>query len=189
MSSNLTATIPGYIAGTWNIDPVHSDIAFSIRHMMVSKVRGQFRTFEGQIVTAENPLESSATATIDLASIDTGDANRDGHVRSADFFDVDNNKTMTFRSTGITAGGDGFVVDGELTLHGVTRPISLDVEANGFGPDAWGGTRAGFSATGEISRKDFGLEFNMPLDGGGVVLGDKVQLSLEIEAVLQAPAA
>jgi polyisoprenoid-binding protein YceI len=180
-----TTTIPGYQVGTWAIDPVHSDVSFTIRHMMVSKVRGKFTAFEGQIVTAENPQESSATATIDLSSIDTGNADRDNHLRSADFFDVTTHPKMTFQSTSVAASGDTFTMEGDLTLHGVTKKVTLTVEANGFGPDAWGGTRAGFSATTEISRKDFGIEFNMPLEGGGVVLGEKVQVSMEIEAVLQ----
>jgi len=184
-----STTIPGYQVGVWNIDPVHSEVSFSVRHMMVSKVRGRFGTFEGQIVTAADPLQSSVTATIDLSSIDTNDANRDGHLRSADFFDVETHPKMTFKSTSVAAGGDGFVVRGDLTLHGVTKEVTLNVEANGFGPDAFGGVRAGFTATTEISRKDFGVEFNMVLpDGVGVVIGDKVQITIEAEAVLQ-PAA
>src|SRR3954464_14086244 len=117
--------IPGYVAGTWTIDPVHSEVGFSVRHMMVSKVRGKFNVFSGDIVTGENPLESSVSATIDLSSIDTGNADRDNHIRSADFFDVDQHKTMTYRSTGIRLAGDDFVLDGELTLKGVTKPLSL----------------------------------------------------------------
>lgn len=181
--------IPGYVAGTWAIDPVHSDLSFTVRHMMVSKVRGKFHHVEGQIITAANPLASSATATIDLASFDTGNEQRDNHIRSADFFDIDKYPTMTYRSSAVRAAGDGFVVDGELSLHGVTRQVPLKVEIIGFGPDPFGGTRAGFSATGEINRRDFGIDISMPIDGGGVVVGDKVQLLLEIEAVLQAPAA
>lgn len=176
--------IPNYVVGTWTIDPVHSDVSFIVRHMMVSKVRGHFATFEGQIVTAENPLESSATATIDINSFSTGNDQRDNHIRSADFLDVEKYPTMTFRSTGVRLTDDGYVVDGELSLHGVTRPLTLAVEVNGFGPDGYGGTRAGFSAKGEINRRDYGIDITMPLDGGGVVVGDKVQLALEIEAVL-----
>ncbi|HEV7908385.1 MAG TPA: YceI family protein [Pseudonocardiaceae bacterium] len=178
--------IPGYHAGTWNIDPVHSDVSFSVRHMMVSKVRGRFSSFSGQIVTAENPLESSVTANIDLASIDTNNADRDGHIKSKDFFEVETYPTMTYRSTGIRADGEDFVVDGELSLHGVTKQVPLKLELNGFGPDAWGGTRVGASASAEISRSDFGIDIAMPLDGGGVVVGDKISIQLEIQAVLQA---
>ena len=178
--------IPGYLAGTWTIDPIHSEVGFSVRHMMVSKVRGRFGTFNGTIVTASDPAASSATASIDLGSVDTGSEQRDGHLRSADFFATDTNKQMTYRSTAIRHEGSDFVVDGELTIAGVTRPVALTVELNGFGPDAYGGTRAGFSATGEISRKDFGITYNAAIEGGGVVIADKVTLQLEIEAVLDA---
>jgi polyisoprenoid-binding protein YceI len=185
MSTSATQ-IPGYVVGTWAIDPVHSHLSFSVRHLMVSKVRGRFDSFEGQIVTAENPLESSATITIDLASINTGNEQRDDDLRSTTFLDIKNHPTMTFRSTGIRPGGDHYLADGELSLHGVTRPVTLEVEVNGFGPDPWGNTRAGFSAKTEISRKDFGIDTDMPMDGGGVVVGDKIQIDIEIEAVLQA---
>lgn len=181
--------IPGYIAGTWTIDPVHSDVSFSVRHMMVSKVRGRFGAFTGTVVTDEDPLASKVTAEIDLTSIDTNNAQRDDHIRSADFFEVDKHPNMTYASTGIRQSGDGYVVDGELSLKGITKSVPLALEFNGAGPDAFGGTRAGFSATTEISRKDFGIEFNMPIDGGGVVIGDKISITLEIEAVLDAPGA
>jgi len=177
-------TIPGYITGTWTIDPVHSEVGFTVRHMMVSKVRGKFSSFNGEVVTGSNPLESSVTAEIDLSSIDTGNADRDNHIRSADFFDTDTHKTMTFRSTGVRADGGDFLLDGELTLKGVTKPVSLNLELGGFGPDAFGGTRAGFTATGEIKRSDFGVDFNAVLETGGMVVSDKVNLHLEIEAVL-----
>src|SRR5689334_21215146 len=122
----MSIDIPGYQAGTWTIDPVHSDVSFTIRHMMVSKVRGNFRTFEGTIVTGEKPDESTVTATIDMSSIDTGQAQRDEHIRSADFFEIDKYPTMTYRSTGLRADGDGdFVLDGELTLKGITKQVPL----------------------------------------------------------------
>ncbi len=178
--------IPGYVAGTWVIDPVHSDVSFSVRHMMVSKVRGRFGTFSGQIVTGEDLTGSSVTAEIDLGSIDTNNAQRDQHLRSADFLEVTSHPTMTYRSNRVRAEGDGYVVDGELTLHGVTREVPLALEVNGVGPDVFGGSRAGFSATTTINRKDFGIDLDMPMDGGGVVIGDKVQVALEIEAVLGA---
>lgn len=176
--------IPNYVAGTWRIDGIHSDVSFSVRHMMVSKVKGRFGSFEGTIITGASPLDSSLTATVDLASIDTNNADRDNHIRSADFFDTDANQTLTYRSTGVRPNGNDYIVDGELTLKGVTKPVALRLEVNGFGPDAYGGTRAGFSATTTISRSDFGVDINLPMDGGGVVIGDKVQISLEIEAVL-----
>lgn len=178
--------IPGYLVGTWHIDPAHSDVSFSVRHMMVSKVRGRFDSFEGELVTAENPLESSVTASIDLSSIDTNNADRDAHIKSKDFFEVERHPTMTYRSTGVRADGGDFVVDGVLSLHGVAKSVPLKLELGGFGPDAYGGTRVGFTATTEISRGDFGIDISTPLDGGGVVVGDKISIHLEIEAVLQA---
>ncbi|HEU5271000.1 MAG TPA: YceI family protein [Jatrophihabitans sp.] len=177
--------IPGYLTGTWQIDPTHSDVSFSVRHMMVSKVKGRFGTFSGTIVTAENPLESSVTAEIDAASIDTNQAQRDNHIRSADFFEVAKYPTITFTSTSVEPKGDDFLVHGDLTIKGNTRSVPLKLELNGFGPDAYGGTRAGFTATTEISRKEFGVDIDMPMDGGGVVVGDKITITLEIEAVLQ----
>ena len=181
-----TATqIPGYLAGTWDIDPVHSDVSFTVRHMMVSKVRGRFSSFSGEIVTGADITGSAVTATIDATSIDTNNDQRDGHIRSADFFDVENHPTWTFRSTGVRTDGDDVVLDGELTIKGVTRTVPLTLEVNGFGPDAYGGTRAGFSASTTINRSDFGVDIAMPLDGGGVVVSEKVQIDLEIQGVLR----
>jgi polyisoprenoid-binding protein YceI len=184
--STSTATIPGYVTGTWTIDPVHSEVGFSVRHMMVSKVRGKFTTFEGTVTTGEDVTDSTVTATVDLSSIDTGNVDRDNHIRSADFFEVDAHTTMTFTSTGIRAEGGDYVLDGDLTLKGITKPVSFDLELGGFGPDAYGGTRAGFSATTTINRKDFGVDFNAAMETGGVVVGDKVTVNLEIELVLDA---
>jgi polyisoprenoid-binding protein YceI len=183
--TTATTRIPGYLAGTWDIDPVHSDVAFTVRHMMVSKVRGRFDTFAGEIVTGEKLTDSSVTASIDAASIDTGNHQRDEHVRSADFFDVENYPTWTFRSTGVRTDGDDLIVNGELTIKGVTRSVPLAVEVGGIGPDLGGGTRIGFSASTTIDRNDFGIDIKMPLDGSGVVVSDKVQIALEIEAVLR----
>ena len=179
-------TIPGYRTGTWQIDAVHSDVSFSVRHMMVSKVRGNFTDFEGTIVTAEQPTDSTVTATIKLDSIDTRNAQRDAHIRSADFFEVETYPTMTYRPTGLTANSDDtWTLDGELSLHGVTKSVALHLELNGFTADPYGGQRAGFSAKTEINRKDFGIDIDLPMDGGGVVVGDKITVTLEIEAVLQ----
>lgn len=178
-------TIPGYIAGTWEIDATHSDVSFSVRHMMVSKVRGRFNSVSGRVVTGENLQDSSVTAEIDVDSFDTGNAQRDEHIRSSDFLHAAEFPKMTFRSTGIRGAGENVVVSGDLTLHGVTRPVELAVEVTGFGPDAFGGTRAGFEATTKINRKDFGIDIEMPLDGGGVVIGDTIQVTLDIQAVLQ----
>ncbi|QKW38001.1 YceI family protein [Actinomadura sp. NAK00032] len=184
--------VPDYIAGTWAIDPLHSGVGFTIRHLMVSKVRGRFGTFAGTIVTGDDPLGSSVTATIDLSSVDTGNATRDEHVRSADFLDTAKYPEMTYRSTGVRRDGDGFVLDGELTLRGLTRQVPLKLEIEGFGPDPFReddpfkGARAGFTATGEISRLEFGVGDTAKVPGGsGLGLGEKVQIILEIEAVLQ----
>jgi len=176
--------IEGYVAGTWELDPVHSHIGFVARHLMVSKVRGHFSKFQAQIVTAPNPLESSATATIDLSSVETGNDMRDNDLRSSNFFDAATHPEMTFRSTGIRRDGDGLALDGDLTIRGVTRPVSLAFEVNGFGPDPFGGTRAGFSAHGEINRTDFGVSFNAPVPGG-VMISEKIQIEIEAEAVLK----
>src|SRR6202046_4074223 len=175
MTASTTAgAIPGYLAGTWTIDPVHSEVGFSVRHMMVSKVRGRVATFSGKLRTGANPLGPSVTAEIDLASIITGSEQRDQHIRSADFFEVETYPTMTYRSTGIRQDGGDYVIDGELTLKGVTKSVPLTLELNGFGPDPFGGTRAGFTATGEINRKDFNVNFNAPMQNGGVVVSDKI---------------
>jgi polyisoprenoid-binding protein YceI len=187
MMTETAVEIPGYVAGTWTIDPVHSEVSFTVRHMMVSKVRGRFDKFEGSITTAPDPLASSVTATVDLASVNTGNETRDNHIRSEDFFHVEKHPTMTFRSTGIRPAGDGhYLLDGELTLHGVVRPVTFRLEVNGFSPDPYGGTRAGFSATAEVNRNDWNVSFNGPIPGAGagMILSDKVTLNLEIEAVL-----
>ncbi|NKZ06788.1 YceI family protein [Actinomadura latina] len=184
--------VPGYVAGTWTIDPLHSNIGFTVRHLMVSKVRGRFGTFEGTVVTGDDPLDSSVTATIDLASIDTGIDKRDEHVRSADFLDAAKYPTMTYRSTGVRRDGDDYVLDGDLTLRGLTRPVPLKLEIGGFGPDPFReddpfkGARAGFTATGELSRLEFGVGDTAKIPGGGGLgLGEKIQIILEIEAVLR----
>ena len=176
-------SVPGYQAATWNIDPVHSEVGFSVRHMMVSKVRGRFTKFSGQIVTAEDPLQSSVTAEIDLTSINTGQEQRDQHIQSADFFEVETYPTMTYKSTGIRVEDGEYILDGDLTLKGVTKNVPLRLELQGFGEDPYGGYRAGFTATGELNRRDFNVNFNAPMQNGGVVVADKIQLHLEIEAV------
>ena len=186
--SSTAVEIPGFVAGTWAIDPVHSEVSFTVKHMMVSKVRGRFDTFEGTIVTGPDPLSSSVTASVDLSSVNTGQEQRDAHIRSADFFEVEKHPFMTFASTSVSPDGDRFLLVGDLTLKGVTKPVTFKLDVNGFGPDAYGGTRVGFSATTEISRGEFGVNFNGPIPGvpGGVAVSDKVTINLEIEGVLQA---
>lgn len=180
--------IPGYVAGQWDIDAVHSEVSFTVKHMMVSKVRGRFDKFEGTIVTGEKPEESKVTASVDAASINTGNEQRDGHIRSADFFEVEKHPTWDFASTAVRdVTADGFKLDGDLTIKGTSKPVTFDVELNGIGPDAYGGTRIGFSAQTVINRGDFGVDFNGPIPGAdnGVILGDKVTVNLEIEGVLK----
>jgi len=181
-------TVPQIPAGTWSIDPSHSEIGFSVRHLMVSKVKGKFATFSGTLTVGENVLDSSVNAEIDATSITTGDAQRDGHLNSADFFETEKYPTWTFASTGVKDDGGDFIVSGDLTIKGNTRPIELELEFNGVTSDPNFGTRVGFTAETEVSRKEYGVDIEMPLDGGGVVVGDKIKVILEIEAVLQAEA-
>jgi polyisoprenoid-binding protein YceI len=182
----MPTTLPGLAAGTWQVDPSHSEIGFVVRHMMVSKVKGRFADVTGTIVVAEDALASTVEATAQAASIDTRDENRDGHLKSADFFDVEKWPDVTFRSTGIRENSGDFVLDGDLTIRDQTRPVSFDLEFNGVAanPMAEGRPTAGFSAATEISRKDFGLEWNVALETGGVIVADKVTINLEIEAGL-----
>ncbi|MGH9044159.1 MAG: YceI family protein [Acidimicrobiales bacterium] len=189
MTTLTTTEIPGYVAGTWTVDPVHSDVSFSVRHMMVSKVRGHFERFSGEIVTGEDPLDSTVTASVDATSLNTNNAQRDDHIRSGDFLEVEKYSTLELRSTGLRAEGPGtYALDAELTIHGVTRSVTFALELNGFTKDPFGGYRTGFSATTDVSRSDFGVSINLPMEGGGVVVADKVQIHLEIEAVLDTPA-
>lgn len=179
---SIDTVAPGLTAGTWNIDPTHSEVTFSIRHLM-TKVRGSFTEFSGAVQIGDDLAGSSATAEIKMASIDTRNADRDAHVRQADVLDVENHPTMTFTATGVRAEGGDHYLDGDLTIRGITRPVTLTVEFNGVAEDPWGGTRAGFSAETTINRKDWGIEFNVPLKGEGAMLGDKVGLQLEIQTV------
>lgn len=176
--------VPGYVAGTWDLDPVHSHIGFVARHLMVSKVRGKFAKFDVQVMTAENPRDSTVNVSIDAASVDTGNEMRDEDLRSERFLDTANHPQITFRSTSITPDGDKYKMAGDLTIRGVTKPVTLDMEVNGFGPDPYGGTRAGFSAAGEINRTDFGVSFNAPIPGG-VMVSEKIAIEIEAEAVLR----
>ncbi|VEG57255.1 YceI protein [Mycolicibacterium aurum] len=171
--------------GTWAIDPVHSSVAFSVRHLMVSKVRGVFDTFSGAITVAEDGTPS-VSAEIAVDSIDTRNEQRDAHLKAADFFDAEKFPVATFVSTGVRADGDRYVLDGDFTLKGITKPISLDLEFNGVNPGMGHGEVAGFEASVVLNRKDFGIDIDMPLETGGAVVGDKVTITLEIEALKQA---
>ena len=177
-----TTTLP---AGPWTLDAAHSSISFSVRHMMVSKVRGQFTDFTADIVTAEDPLASTVSAVVQLASIDTRDSGRDEHLRTNDFFDIENHPTMTFTSTGLECSGSDYRLVGDLTIKGVTRPVTFDLEVGGVAKDPWGNTKTGFTASTTVNRKDFGLTYNAALETGGVLIGDKVTIELDIEAALK----
>lgn len=180
-----STTIPGYRAGTWEIDASHSEVGFAVRHMMVSKVRGRFTGFSGTIQTGDTVEASSVNADIDLTTIATGNEQRDAHLRSPDFFATDEFPAMTFRSTGVRASGGDWIITGDLTLKGITKSVDLKTELNGIGPDAFGGVRAGFTATTSINRQDFKVTWNQAIEGGGVVVADRVDITLDIEAVLQ----
>jgi polyisoprenoid-binding protein YceI len=169
--------------GTWNVDPSHSALSFSARHLMISKVRGHFASFGGEIEVTEDPLASTVHAVADTASITTGDESRDGHLKSADFFDVEHYPTLSFVSTSIEQDGSDFRLAGLLTVKDITKPVVFDLEFDGVTTDPWGNTKAGFSAETEINRKDFGLEWNVALETGGVLVGEKVKIQLDIEAV------
>jgi polyisoprenoid-binding protein YceI len=169
--------------GIWNVDPVHSSVGFVARHMMISKVRGHFSTFSGTITVTEDPLQSSVEAEVDLGSIATGDEQRDAHLKGADFFNVEKHPMMHFKSTGLKANGDDYILTGDLTVAGKTRSVDFDLEFDGVEKDPWGGTRAGFSATADVSRKEWELTWNVALEAGGVMIGDKVKIELEVQAV------
>ena len=173
--------------GTYAIDPSHTELGFAVRHMAVSKVRGRFSSFEGTLVLAEDPADSQATVTIDATSVDTRDENRDGHLKTNDFFDVENHPTWTFKSTAIKHdGGTDFKVDGDLTIRGVTKPVTLDVTLEGVVKDPYGNHRVGFSASTSINREDFDVSFGAVMEAGGLVVAKKVDIQIELEAVLQA---
>jgi len=177
--------IPGYVAGTWTLDPAHSEVSFTVRHLAISKVRGTFDAFDATVVTAENPEESTLVATIDMNSINTNQKDRDNHLRTSDFFAIDEYPTMEYRSTGIRQDGDDFLLDGELTLRGVTKPVTLRGEFGGIITDGYGQTKAGASGSAKINRKDFGVNWNTALEGGGFMLGDDVTISIDAQVVLQ----
>ncbi len=173
-------------AGTWTIDQAHSVAEFAVKHMMVSTVKGRFKNLTGTLhVDEANPAGSRIEAAIEVASVDTGAEQRDEHLRSDDFFNAAQYPEITFRSTSISGKGDDWKMDGELTIRDVTRPVVLDVEFEGRGPDAYGGERAGFTATTKINRKDFGVNWNGLIEAGGVVVSDTVKITLNIEAVRQ----
>jgi len=186
----MTATTPQVrteslpASGTWTIDPSHSSVEFVVRHLMVAKVRGRFSEFAGTIHVGDTPEASSVEVSIAPASITTGDPQRDGHLQSADFFDVEQYPAIGFRSTAVRpVKGERYAVDGELTVHGVSKPVTLDLEYQGSITDPFGNDKAVFSASTEIDREDWGLTWNQALESGGVLVGKKAKIEIEVEAV------
>lgn len=171
--------------GTYNVDPSHSRVEFSVKHLGIANVKGTFGSFEGQLVIENGDLSTAiATGSVDVATVDTNEADRDTHLRSADFFDVETYPKMTFRSTSISPHGDDeFVIEGELTLHGVTQPITLKAEVQGTETDPWGNERVGLEISGKLDRSDYGMKFNQALGSGNLLVSDKVKLSLDVSAV------
>ena len=187
VSTATTPTTPTTFT-TWSLDPAHSHVEFAVKHLMISTVKGRFGVVRGTVRLDDNdPARGQAEIEIDTDSIDTREPKRDAHLRSADFFDVETFPSITFRSTRIAdTTGDRFKLIGDLTIHGVTREVTLDVTAEGRGKDPWGGERAGFSAATKIKRSDFGLTWNQALETGGFVVGDDIKISLDVEVVKQA---
>ncbi|MGH3929330.1 MAG: YceI family protein, partial [Pseudonocardiaceae bacterium] len=170
----VATTLAALPMGRWKLDDAHSELGFTVRHLMVSKTRGRFRSFASTVVLAENQLLSSVVATIDVKSLDTGNEPRDAAVLSAEYLDAENYPQLTFRSTGIRGDGEDYLLSGDLTIRGVTRPVELKVQYNGDITDPFGNERIGFSAQGEINRKAFDISVDLPMDGGGFVIGDKI---------------
>jgi polyisoprenoid-binding protein YceI len=172
------------LTGTWNLDTAHTRLGFAAKHAMVTTVRGAFLDFDGSLtIDGDHPEKSSAEVVIQAASFDSGNAQRDGHVRSGDFLDVENHPTLSFRSTDVRVDGDDFVLVGDLTIRGTTRPVELKGELEGVDKDPFGNLRVGFSAETQISRKDFGLTWNVALESGGLLVSDKVKITLDVSAV------
>ncbi|MFF1384228.1 YceI family protein [Arthrobacter sp. NPDC058288] len=179
-------TLPqGITPGIWTLDMSHSEIGFTVRHAGISKVRGRFTDASAEAHVGTSLSASSLHATVKTASFESGDANRDAHVRGADFFDVEQFPEMTFRATGIEGDGEDYTVTGDLTIRGITKPVELEVEFTGVAVDPFGATRAGFSAEAEISRKEFGLTWNAALEAGGLLVSDKVKINVEAALVKQ----
>ena len=181
MSTTAITAIP---TGTWNVDPVHSSVEFRVKHLGIATVKGSFREYEGRIEVGEDTASTRAYGKIKTASIDTGEPQRDDHLRSPDFFDVENHPEMTFESTSIEViDEDEFHVTGDLTMHGVTHPITLHAEVTGAEEDPWGNTRVGLEAQGELNRSDYGMKFNQALGSGNMVVSDKVRIGVDVSAV------
>jgi polyisoprenoid-binding protein YceI len=168
----------------WSLDPAHSEVSFKVRHMMITNVTGTLRDYVIEAYSDGDSFDNAEVTFVGkLDSITTGNEQRDAHLRSADFFDVDNNAEVVYKATHYTKSSDDITLEGEITIRGVTRPLTLDVEFNGIGKDPWGKTKAGFTVKGKLNRKDFGLNWNAPLEAGGVLVGDEVKIICEIQLV------
>jgi polyisoprenoid-binding protein YceI len=184
-TATAIATTP--LTGTWAVDPTHSSVEFSVKHLGIATVKGAFREFEGALVIGEGLASATATGTVKVASVDTNEPQRDEHLRSADFFDAATYPELTFASTAIRpVDDDVFEIDAGMTMHGVTKPITLTAEVQGFEQDPWGNERVGLELRGQLSRGEFGMTFNQALGSGNMLVSDKVKLSLDISAVKQA---
>ena len=185
MTTTSLASRSDYRIGTWKLDPAHSELSFWVRHLKITKVRGTFETFDVTVTTPEDPSKISIEASIDVSSVNTGQEQRDNHLRSSDFFLVEQHPHMTFRSTEIQVDGDAFTIDGELTLRGVTKTVTLTGEFGGVITDDYGRTKAGASASTTINRQDFGVSWNAALEAGGFTLGDDVTITIDLQVDLQ----
>jgi polyisoprenoid-binding protein YceI len=184
--TSITDTHPTYVAGTWALDPMHSEVTFSVKHLAISKVRGTFERFTATIVTAEDPTKSTVDASIEIASVNTNQKERDNHLRTNDFFKADEFPNITFVSTNVVLDGDDITVVGDLSLRGVTKSVTLAGEFGGIVTDGYGQTKAGFTASTKINRHDFGVSWNAALEAGGFTLGDDVTINFELQFTLQA---
>ncbi len=183
--TNITETHPAYVIDTWALDPTHSEVTFSVKHLAISKVRGSFERFTATIVTAEDPSASTVEASIEVASVNTNQKDRDNHLRTNDFFKADEFPNVTFVSTSVALDGSDITVAGHLTLRGVTKPVTLTGEFGGIVTDGYGQTKAGFTASTKINRHDYGVSWNAPVEAIGVMLGDDVTVNFELQFALQ----
>ena len=181
------SNFPADLTGTWDIDAAHSTVGFAAKHAMVATTRGTFLTYTGgATIDAANPEASTAWVEIVVASVDTGNPDRDTHLKSADFFDAENHPKITFKSTSAKLDGENLITTGDLTIAGNTSPVDITWEFNGVAKDPWGNTKSGFDGAATLSRKDFGLTWNAPLEAGGVLVSDKIKLVIDVSAIKQA---
>ncbi len=185
MTTSTPHTIPGYAVGTWAVDAAHSEIGFSVRHLAISKVKGGFEKFDITVVTTENPLDARISVSIDVASVNTRQEQRDNHLRTSDFFAIDEHPTIEFVSSAIRVDGDDWTIDGDLTMRGVTKPATFTGEFGGIIVNGYGQTVAGGTFTTKINRHDFGVSWNAAVEAGGLTLGDEVTITVDAQVALQ----